>query len=82
MKKYRCTNCVNLASPLCDYCTVLEMPSGKEQKPKYYIGSAELGYAVEGNIPTLIKISVENGVSIPLIAVYRYNEELEKQTER
>lgn len=34
---YECSRCANRRSPLCELCTTVRSPGGKESKPKYYI---------------------------------------------
>lgn len=41
-KHYDCKTCVNRGSPLCELCTKITSPSGKEHKPKYYIGQSDI----------------------------------------
>ena len=41
-KHYDCKTCVNRNSPLCELCTQITSPSGKEHKPKYYIGQSDI----------------------------------------
>lgn len=41
-KHYDCKLCVNRASPLCELCTQITSPGGKEHKPKYYIGQSDI----------------------------------------
>ena len=41
-KHYDCRTCVNRHSPLCELCTQITSPSGKERKPKYYIGQSDI----------------------------------------
>ena len=39
-KRYECTNCVNRATPICEICTRIIKPGGKETKPTYYIAQS------------------------------------------
>jgi hypothetical protein len=41
-KHYDCKTCVNRGSPLCELCTNITSPSGKEHKPKFYIAQSEV----------------------------------------
>lgn len=35
--KYKCEDCANQATPICENCTRIESPSGRERKPKFYV---------------------------------------------
>jgi hypothetical protein len=89
-KHYDCKTCVNRGSPLCELCTQITSPSGKEHKPKYYIALTEV-------FPTAVQIMFPyykpkeqkraalaiakylcSGVPIPTSLVLEYN----KLTER
>ena len=78
MKKYDCQDCINALSPLCQYCTVTKVPSGKEQKPQHFIRATEIGTCAEGNIPDFIKDCIDRGKSISTAVILRYNKDLEK----
>ncbi len=41
-KHYDCRTCINRNSPLCELCTQITSPSGKERKPKYYIAQSDI----------------------------------------
>lgn len=34
---YECKECLNLNTPLCKCCNIIESPSGKLRKPTYYM---------------------------------------------
>lgn len=34
--RYPCAECASRRSPLCELCTRIESPSGRERKPKYF----------------------------------------------
>lgn len=36
MKEYKCFNCVNFKTPLCELCNSIESPDGEKGKPTYY----------------------------------------------
>lgn len=92
-KHYDCKTCVNRASPLCELCTQITSPSGKERKPKYYIAQSEV-LSVGGRIrfkerPTddpetekfakyLISMLCKR-VPIPTSVVLEYNRRTEKE---
>lgn len=79
MKMYNCQDCINLGSQLCDYCTVAEVPSGREQRPRYFVRATEIGACAEGPIPEFIKDCIARGKSISSAVVMRYNQDLEKK---
>ena len=82
MQKYDCCKCINLHSPLCSYCTVTKVPSGKEQKPRHFIRATEIGTCADGKIPEFIKDCIDRGKSISTAVIIRYNKDLEtKQNE-
>lgn len=38
MKEYRCSECMNRRTPLCELCNSVKSPDGEESKPTYYQG--------------------------------------------
>ena len=36
-KHYECKRCANRGSPLCELCSSITSPGGRERKPKYYV---------------------------------------------
>ena len=41
-KHYDCRTCINKGSPLCELCTQVTKPSGKETKPTYYLAQSSI----------------------------------------
>lgn len=93
-KHYDCKTCVNRGSPLCELCTQITSPSGKEHKPKYYIGLVEVAPVVpELRIPHGLSSEIEGraitiarhlgaGLPIPIRAVLEYNTLVEHRTKK
>ena len=90
-KHYECETCANINSPLCELCTRISSPSGKERKPKYYIERQEVAPSVpelriaygldrklEGIAITIARY-LRNGVPIPISVVMKYNELVAKE---
>ena len=90
-KHYDCKTCVNRNSPLCELCTQITSPSGKERKPKYYIGLVEVAPVVpELKVPLGLNSELEKraidiarylgaGLPIPTRVVLEYNRKTEQE---
>ena len=74
MNKYSCLNCVNNNSPLCEHCSTIEAPSGKQKKPRYFIQHSCV--IVSEGIGSDIVKRILRCQSIPLELVMRYNEKV------
>ena len=91
-KHYDCKTCVNRGSPLCELCTHIASPSGKERKPTYYIAQSSIlraggrsrfqEHPTENNeIESLAKFITSflcQRVPIPISVVMEYNRKTEK----
>ncbi len=84
-KLYDCGSCVNKSSPLCELCTQITSPGGKERKPKYFIALAEVkspitqikfpharGRETKRRAITIAKYLCD-GLPIPIRVVMEYN---------
>ena len=89
-KHYDCATCVNRNSPLCELCTQILSPSGKERKPKYYIGQVEVepidpelkfDSEVERRAFLIAKHLI-SGLPIPIRIVLEYNKLSEKNIKK
>lgn len=75
--KYRCEECANAGTPICDVCRVIEKPSGDETRPTMFVRLSKVPY-----LPmAIIKSCVEQGIPIPVAAVIKYNREVEQDAE-
>lgn len=74
MKKYSCLNCTNNGSPLCEYCSTVLSPSGKEQKPSYFVPYSSI--TVNEGVGLDIVKRIFRSQSVPLSLVLKYNERL------
>lgn len=92
-KHYDCRSCVNRLSPLCELCTQITSPSGKEHKPRYFIAQSDIisvgGQARFAEHPTddprteklakyLMRLICER-VPLPTCIVLEYNRKTEKE---
>lgn len=82
MAKYDCIDCINQKSPICEHCSVSKMPSGKEMRPRYFVRISQIGRVAEGGIPRYINGCVENGKTISVGVVDKYNKIIEIQSEK
>ena len=92
-KRYDCAFCINKATPLCELCTRITTPSGKESKPTYYIAEGKTVNAgdVEGFIDRITTdMETENlanqlvhhllsRVPLPARLVLAYNRKTERE---
>lgn len=93
-KQYDCSTCVNRNSPLCELCTQITSPSGKERRPKYYMRIMELEpFAPELKVPLGLNTELEKraitiarylgaGLPIPIRVVLEYNKIAERKTDK
>lgn len=93
-KRYDCKTCVNRNSPLCELCTRITSPSGKERRPKYYVGLVEVITAVsELKAPHGVNTELERraitiakylgaGFPIPTRVLLEYNKLVAQKTEK
>lgn len=83
---YKCSECANQRTPLCDSCNQIKKPSGEKTKPTRYVKLGEMqkrfGSGEELNmqlgIRTAIKFAIYERQAIPLNAVIEYNNFVEK----
>ena len=80
MGKYDCLECINQHSPICEYCSVTHVPSGKEMRPRYFVRISSIGRVAEGGMPQYIKGCVENGKTISTAVIDKYNRIIEEQS--
>ena len=81
MPKYDCNACVNKRSPLCELCTRITSPGGKEHKPKWYVELVEiepindmpLSQATRSEIAEELIRMLYRGIPIPTALVVEYN---------
>lgn len=75
MKEYKCHECMNRLTPLCELCNTVKSPDGDERKPTYYQGIS--GKTIEGQeLETLVNTIAARalaGVPIHLNTVLKYN---------
>lgn len=74
MKKYSCLNCTNNGSPLCEYCSTVISPGGKEQKPSYFVPFSHV--MVSGGLGFDIVKRIFKQQSVPISLVLKYNEKI------
>ena len=75
--EYKCKDCINHKTPVCENCTQITSPGGHAQKPKHFCNAD--GHASEANAEVaalIVKITMKlvMGHPIPLSWVMRYNE--------
>ena len=74
--KYKCIECANMRTPLCDLCNFTEHPLGEQGKPTYYI-NANIGVQNNRNawdMAILIASRLNAGKPIYLNWVMHYNQ--------
>ena len=76
MKEYKCADCINKKSPLCDLCFQTSSPNEDAGKPTYYqcyspspIVSDELN-----NLMIYINTRVASGVPVSINTIIKYNQ--------
>lgn len=91
MERFECKRCVNRASPLCEICTTITSPGGKENKPRYYVKQGDIeNPIVKITFPhnksevckkkaLSIGVFLQNGVPIPMKLVMEYNRLAEEE---
>lgn len=76
MKEYKCNDCINKNTPLCDVCYQTSSPGEDAGKPTYYqcyspstIVSEELD-----NLMIYINTRVASGVPVSINTIIKYNQ--------
>lgn len=80
-EKYKCSMCANQQSPLCELCSVIKSPSGREHKPKYFVGITEIALPLNKTVEkdalvglsTAIQSYANSLQTIPIVTVLKYN---------
>lgn len=75
IRPFDCATCLNVNTPLCEYCSQITSPSGKKSKPSHYT-SAVGGTRESAELAALaskITLRLTTGNPVQLSWVMRYN---------
>ena len=76
-EKYKCSECNNGSSPLCELCFSITSPSGEKHKPLYFVFKKEIALTNETDVSDRIICNVKNRLPIPAKWFFEYNERFE-----
>ena len=80
---YRCDRCLNESTVVCEFCGQIKSPSGKKNKPTYYLedksGSREGRELTELTARIVIRLMYGNPIRVAW--VNRYNELITSEEE-
>lgn len=73
-----CKTCLNKGTPICQLCSFVKSPSGKETKPSCYTGdgSAALAGMTVSDMGAVLLVRLQTGKPLPLSWVLRYNDRI------
>lgn len=72
-----CKTCLNRATLVCQGCTSIKSPSGKQTRPTHYMGdgATPTDGLSPGDLGAILLVRVQLGKPLPLSLVLRYNEQ-------
>lgn len=76
VRPYECANCLNVNTPLCEFCNQVTSPSGKLSKPTRYQGAngGKLESKELASLSHRIALRLATGNPVHLSWIIRYNQ--------